>query len=179
MAPAANQKPFNVLFLCTGNSARSIIAEAILNKLGAGKFRAYSAGSQPKGQVNPHATALLQGLGYDTSGFRSKSWSEFAQPGAPPLDFIFTVCDNAAGEACPVWPGRPMTAHWGIADPAEAEGSEAEVALAFKDAYRMLRRRIETFAALPVESLDRLSLQQRLKEIGRLDGATAKAEGGA
>jgi arsenate reductase len=167
---------YNVLFLCTGNSARSIIAEAILNKLGTGRFRAVSAGSQPKGQVNPHTIELLRSLGYDTAGLRSKSWSDFAKPGAPPLDFVFTVCDNAAGEACPVWPGQPMTAHWGIPDPAEAKGSAAEIALAFKDAYRMLHRRIEIFAALPIKSLDQLSLQQRLKEIGRLDGATAKAE---
>src|ERR1041385_7497969 len=166
---------FNTLFLCTGNSARSLIAEAILNKLGAGHFRAHSAGSQPKGEVNPNTIALLQGLGYDTSGFRSKSWSEFAQPGAPALDFVFTVCDNAAGEACPVWPGQPMTAHWGVPDPAEATGTPAEVALAFKDAYRMLHRRIEAFVALPVESLDRLTLQSKLKDIGRMEGATAKA----
>src|SRR6187551_3621723 len=137
------ERPFNALFLCTGNSARSIIAEAILNKLGANRFRAYSAGSQPKGNVNPHTIALLDGLGYDTSDFRSKSWSEFAKPGAPPLDFVFTVCDNAAGETCPVWPGQPMTAHWGVPDPAAATGSEAEVRLAFRDAYRMLERRIE------------------------------------
>src|SRR6202140_52777 len=129
------QRVFNVLFLCTGNSARSIIAEAILNKSGAGRFRAYSAGSQPKGQLNPHAISLLQGLGYDLSGFRSKSWSEFARPGAPALDFVFTVCDNAAGEACPVWPGQPMTAHWGVPDPAEASGLAAEVAHAFNDTY--------------------------------------------
>jgi protein-tyrosine-phosphatase len=167
---------FNVLFLCTGNSARSIMAEAILNKLGAGKFRAYSAGSQPKGRVNPYTMQLLQSLGYDTSGFRSKSWNEFAKPGAPPpLDFAFTVCDNAAGEVCPVWPGQPMTAHWGVPDPAEAKGSPAEIALAFKDAYRMLHQRIGVFTALPIRSLDQLSLQQRLKEIGRMDGATAKA----
>jgi len=134
--------PFNILFLCTGNSARSIMAEAILNKLGAGKFRAYSAGSQPKGRVNPHTIQLLQSLGYETSGFRSKSWNEFARPGAPALDFVFTVCDNAAGETCPVWPGQPMTAHWGIPDPADAKGSPAEIALAFKDAYRMLHQRI-------------------------------------
>ena len=130
---------FNVLFLCTGNSARSIMAEAILNKVGAGKFRAYSAGSQPKGQVHPHTIQLLQSLDYDTSGLRSKSWNEFAKPGAPSLDFVFTVCDNAAGEACPVWPGQPMTAHWGIPDPAEAKGTPAEIALAFKDTYRMLQ----------------------------------------
>ena len=168
--------PFNVLFLCTGNSARSIMAEAILNKLGAGKFRAYSAGSQPKGKVNPHTIQLLQSLGYDTSGFRSKSWNEFAKPGAPALDFAFTVCDNAAGEVCPVWPGQPMTAHWGVPDPAEAEGSPAEIALAFKDAYRMLHQRIGVFTALPIRSLDRLSLQRRLEEIGRMQGATAKAK---
>src|SRR6516162_9110132 len=166
--------PFNVLFLCTGNSARSIMAEAILNTLGAGKFRAYSAGSQPKGKVNPHTRELLQSLGYDTSGFRSKSWNEFAKPGAPPLDFAFTVCDNAAGEVCPVWPGQPMTAHWGIPDPAEAKGSPAEIALAFKDAYRMLHQRIGVFTALPIRSLDRLSLQRRLEEIGRMQGATGK-----
>jgi len=167
-------RPFKVLFLCTGNSARSIMAEAILNKLGAGKFRAYSAGSQPKGRVNPHTVQLLASLGYDTSGFRSKSWSEFTKPGAPALDFVFTVCDNAAGEICPVWPGQPMTAHWGIPDPAEAKGSPAEVALAFKDAYRMLSQRIAIFAALPIRSLDQLSLQARLEEIGRKQGATGK-----
>ena len=160
-------RPFNVLFLCTGNSARSIIAEAILNKRGAGKFRAYSAGSQPKGQVHPETIRLLQGLGYDTSGFRSKSWNEFAKPGAPALDFAFTVCDNAAGETCPVWPGQPMTAHWGIPDPAEAKGNAAEIALAFKDAYRMMSQRIGLFTALPLRSLDRMSLQSKLKDIGR------------
>ena len=168
--------PFNVLFLCTGNSARSIMAEAILNKVGAGKFRAYSAGSQPKGSVNPHTIQLLQSLGYDTSGFRSKSWNEFAKPGAPPLDFAFTVCDNAAGEICPVWPGQPMTAHWGVPDPAETQGSPAKIALAFKDAYRMLHRRIGVFTALPIRSLDQLSLQRRLNEIGRMRDAAAKAK---
>jgi arsenate reductase len=167
--------PFNVLFLCTGNSARSIMAEAILNKLGAGKFRAFSAGSQPKGWAHPETLRLLQSLGYDTSRFRSKSWSEFADPGAPLLDFVFTVCDNAAGETCPVWPGQPMTAHWGVPDPAAAKGSPAEIALAFKDAYRMLNQRIGIFTSLPLRSLDQLSLQQKLREIGRLEGATAKA----
>jgi arsenate reductase len=167
-------RPFNVLFLCTGNSARSIMAEAILNKLGAGKFHAYSAGSQPKGEVNPRTIQLLDSLGYDTSGFRSKSWSQFAKPGAPALDFVFTVCDNAAEESCPVWPGQPMTAHWGIPDPAEARGLPAEIALAFKDAYRMLHQRIAVFTALPLRSLDQLSLQSRLKEIGRMEGATGK-----
>jgi arsenate reductase (thioredoxin) len=166
---------YNVLFLCTGNSARSILAEAILNKLGAGKFRAYSAGSQPKDKVNPHTMTLLRSLGYETSGLRSKSWSEFAKSGAPPLDFVFTVCDNAAGETCPFWPGQPMTAHWGVPDPAEATGSDATVALAFEDAYRTLHRRIELFSALPIGSLSQLSLQKRLNEIGRLDGATTKA----
>jgi protein-tyrosine-phosphatase len=167
-------RPFNVLFLCTGNSARSIMAEAILNRLGAGKFRAYSAGSQPKGQVHAETIRLLQGLGYDISNFRSKSWHDFARPGAPSLDFVFTVCDNAAGETCPVWPGQPMTAHWGIPDPAQAKGNAAEIALAFKDAYRMLHQRIGIFAALPIGSLDRLSLQSELKDIGRMQGATAK-----
>ena len=167
-------RPYNVLFLCTGNSARSVIAEAILDKIGKGKFTAYSAGSQPKGQVNPNTIRLLQDLGYDTSGFRSKSWREFARLDAPPLDFVFTVCDTAAGETCPVWPGQPMTAHWGIPDPAEAQGSDTEIALAFKDAYRMLMRRIEIFVALPIKSLDTLSLQAKLKDIGRMEGATAK-----
>ena len=160
-------KPFNVLFLCTGNSARSIIAEAILNKLGHGKFRAYSAGSQPKGAVNSNTIQLLQGLDYDTSGFRSKSWSEFATAGAPPLDFVFTVCDNAANEVCPVWPGQPMTAHWGVPDPAAVESDEETVAHAFRDAFLLLQRRIELFASLPVDKLDRLSLQRRLDDIGR------------
>ena len=170
-----SERTFNVLFLCTGNSARSVIAEAILNKLGAGKFCAYSAGSQPKGQVNPHTIELLRSLNYDTSALRSKSWSEFAKPGAPALDFVFTVCDNAAGEACPFWPGQPMTAHWGVPDPAEATGSPAEIALAFKDAYRMLHQRIAVFTALPIASLDKMSLQAKLKDIGRMEGATAKA----
>jgi protein-tyrosine-phosphatase len=168
-------RPYHVLFLCTGNSARSIMAEAILAKLGQGKFQAFSAGSQPKGRVNPQTVQLLQSLGYDTSRLRSKSWAEFAKPGAPALDFVFTVCDNAAGETCPVWPGQPMTAHWGVPDPAEAQGSEAEIALAFKDAYRMLHQRIGIFTALPIASLDQLSLQRRLAAIGRLEGATAKA----
>ncbi len=168
-------RTLNTLFLCTGNSARSILAEAILNRVGQGKFRAYSAGSQPKSQVNPRALELLRSLNYDTTALRSKSWSEFAKPGAPALDFVFTVCDNAAGEACPVWPGQPMTAHWGVPDPAEATGSDAEIALAFKDAYRMLSRRIEIFVALPIRTLDQLSLQTRLQDIGRMQGSTAKA----
>jgi arsenate reductase len=160
-------QPFNVLFLCTGNSARSIMAEAILNKIGADKFRGHSAGSRPKGHVHSEAIRLLQSLGYDTSGFRSKSWLEFAKPGAPSLDFAFTVCDNAAGETCPVWPGQPMTAHWGVPDPAAVMGTEAEIALAFKTAYRMLHQRIAIFAALPLRSLDTLTMQSKLKEIGR------------
>ena len=168
-------KPFNVLFLCTGNSARSIIGEAILNGAGQGKFRAYSAGSQPKGEVNPNTIKLLEGLGYDTSSFRSKSWEEFAAPGAPQFDFIFTVCDSAAAETCPIWPGHPMTAHWGVPDPAETTGSAAEVAMAFKNAYRMLNQRIATFIALPLRSHDALALRSKLNDIGRMEGATAKA----
>ena len=168
-------KIFNVLFLCTGNSARSIIAEAILNKEGDGRFRAFSAGSQPKAHVNPHTLTLLRRLGYDTSALRSKSWSEFAVAGAPELDFVFTVCDNAAGETCPFWPGKPMTAHWGIPDPAAAEGSEAEVAAAFNDAYRMLKQRIDIFLALPLSKLDRMAIGARLKDIGRGAGASALA----
>src|SRR5215471_17723853 len=173
--PPAGERAFNTLFLCTGNSARSILAEAALAGLAAGKFRAFSAGSQPRGAVNPHTLALLQSLGYDTAGLRSKSWSEFARPGAPALDFVFTVCDNAAGETCPAWPGQPMTAHWGVPDPAEATGSAAEIAVAFKDAYRMLNARIGVFTALPLRTLDHLSLQAKLNEIGRMAGATATA----
>lgn len=165
------ERPFNVLFLCTGNSARSIIAEAILNKIGGRKFRAFSAGSQPKGRVHAETLQLLDGLGYDTIAFRSKSWSEFAEPGAPVMDFVFTVCDDAAGEACPLWPGQPMTAHWGVPDPAEAKGNPAEIALAFKNAYRMLNQRIGILVALPIRSLDKLSLQKRVDEIGRTTDA--------
>jgi protein-tyrosine-phosphatase len=167
-------RPFNVLFLCTGNSARSIIAEAILNKAGRGQFNAYSAGSQPKGAPHPQTIALLSSLSYETDRLRSKSWNEFAQAGAPQLDFIFTVCDNAAGETCPFWPGQPMTAHWGVPDPAAATGSAAEIALAFRETYRMLHRRIDAFTALPVRSLDEMSLQDKLQEIGRMEGATGK-----
>lgn len=169
------ERPYNVLFLCTGNSARSIIGEAILNKVGAGHFRAYSAGSQPRGQINPNTIRLLQSLGYDTSDYRSKSWDEFAEAGEPKFDFVFTVCDNAAAEACPIWPGQPMTAHWGIADPAEATGTPAEIALAFREAYRLLNQRIGIFTALPLRSLDRLSLQRKLRDIGDIEGSTAKA----
>lgn len=160
-------RPYNVLFLCTGNSARSVLAEAILNRDGEGKFRAFSAGSQPKGEVHPQTLALLRKLNFDVSGFRSKSWNEFSRPDAPQLDFIFTVCDNAAGEACPYWPGQPMTAHWGIPDPAAATGSEAEIALAFAEAYRMLSNRIAAFISLPIRSLDQLTLQQKLTNIGK------------
>jgi len=161
-------RPYNVLFLCTGNSARSIIAEAILNKVGAGKFRGYSAGSHPKGRVHPETLKLLQSLDYDIGGLRSKSWDEFAGPGAPPIDFVFTVCDNAAAETCPYWPGQPMTAHWGVPDPVAATGTLAEMALAFKDTYRMLNQRIGIFTSLPLRSLDRLTLQNKLKDIGRI-----------
>ena len=174
-----SEKVYQVLFLCTGNSARSIIAEAVLNKLGNGKFRAYSAGSDPKGEVNPRTLDLLRQLSFDTNGLRSKSWQEFAKPDAPHLDFVFTVCDNAAGEACPVFPGKPATAHWGIPDPATATGTEAEIGLAFKDAYRMLSRRIEIFAALPLDKLDDLAVRQRLREIGGMEGATATAKASA
>ena len=169
-------KIYNVLFLCTGNSARSILAEVILNRAGKGRFRAFSAGSQPKHHVNPHTLDLLRHLGHDTSQLRSKSWSEFAVAGAPELDFVFTVCDNAAGEACPFWPGQPMTAHWGIPDPAAAQGSEAEIAAAFNDAYRMLERRIELFLALPLAKLDNMVLTRRVKDIGAGEGATAMAK---
>ncbi len=167
---------YNVLFLCTGNSARSIFAEAILARNG--HFHAFSAGSTPKGAVNPNALLLLRTVGYDVSGLRSKSWEEFMVPGAPKMDFVFTVCDDAA-ETCPVFPGRPMTAHWGIADPAKATGTPTEIAFAFREAYRMLNARISAFVSLPMASLDRLSLQAELREIGRQEGATAKAESGA
>jgi protein-tyrosine-phosphatase len=162
-------KIYKVLFLCTGNSARSIMAEAIMNRVGAGRFQAFSAGSQPRGTVHPMALDLLRNLDFDTSFARSKDWTEFAAEGAPELDFVFTVCDNAAGEACPVWPGQPMSAHWGVPDPAAAEGSEAERRVAFSEAYRMLNARISAFASLPLASIDSLSLQRRLDEIGRRD----------
>jgi len=167
--------PLNVLFLCTGNSARSIIAEAIMNREGRGRFRAYSAGSHPKGEVNPNTIRLLEGLHYRTDELRSKSWDEFERPGAPKLDFVFTVCDDAAEEVCPIWPGQPMTAHWGMPDPATAPGSPAEIALAFADTYRMMSHRLELFMSLPMSSLDRLSLQRRLDEIGQRREAAQKA----
>jgi arsenate reductase (thioredoxin) len=158
---------FKVLFLCTGNSARSIMAEAILSRDGAGRFLAFSAGSHPRGAVHPYASDLLKKLNHNTKSFRSKSWDEFAVAGAPKLDFVFTVCDNAAGEVCPIWPGQPMTAHWGIPDPAAVEGTEAERRLAFAEAYRMLNNRISIFLNLPLPSLDRLTLQKRLTDIGQ------------
>jgi arsenate reductase (thioredoxin) len=157
----------NVLFLCTNNSARSILAEALLNKAGAGRFRAFSAGSQPSGKVHPFALQLLESMKFDTSFARSKSWDEFAEPGAPEMDFIFTVCDSAANETCPVWPGHPMTALWSIPDPKRAEGNEAEMHLAFAEAYRMLNNRIGLFLSLPMETLDKMALQQQIDEIGK------------
>jgi len=158
---------FNVLFLCTGNSARSILAESILNREGAGRFRGFSAGSHPKGQVHPYALDLRRKMNHATATLRPKSWDEFATPGAPAMDFVFTVCDNAANEICPIWPGQPMSAHWGIPDPAAAEGTEAERRLAFAEAYRMMTNRISIFTNLPLRALDKLGLQARLDEIGR------------
>jgi arsenate reductase len=159
--------PYHVLFLCTGNSARSVLAEAILGRVGGDRFRAHSAGSHPRGEVHPLARRVLEEHGYETAGLRSKSWDEFARAGGPALDFVFTVCDSAAGEACPVWPGQPMTAHWGLDDPAAFEGSEAEQRLVFRRAFVVLERRIQLFASLSLEALDRLSLQARLNEIGK------------
>jgi len=161
------ERSLNVLFLCTHNSARSIIAECVMNRLGRGKFKGYSAGSQPSGKVHPYALDLLRQGNYDTSTLRSKPWDEFAAPGAPKLDFVFTVCDNAANEVCPVWPGQPMSAHWGLPDPAAVKGTEAERRLAFADTHRMLYQRIGIFTNLPLASLDKLSLQKRLDDIGR------------
>jgi arsenate reductase len=163
-----SDQPYNVLFICTGNSARSIMAEAILNREGKGHFRAFSAGSHPRGEINPQALTLLERLDYDVSGFRSKSWDEFAATGAPEMDFIFTVCDDAAGEACPLWPGHPATAHWGVPDPAAATGSSVDIQLAFDDAYRMLATRIGIFVNLPMDKLDRVALRRRLHEIGKI-----------
>lgn len=160
-------RPYNVLFLCTGNSARSILAESLINHWGRGKFKGHSAGSYPKGTVHPIAVSLLDHMKLQTGGLRSKSWDEFAKPGAPPLDFVFTVCDNAAGEVCPAWPGQPMTAHWGVADPAAVEGSEPEKWLAFREAFKVLENRIKIFVSLPIASLDRMKLQQHLHEIGK------------
>lgn len=166
-------RPYNVLFLCTGNSARSILAEALLNREGGDRFRAYSAGSFPKGDVHPMSLDLLASHGFDTSGLRSKSWSEFAQPGAPEINFIFTVCDDANGETCPVWPGHPITAHWGIEDPAAVTGPGQRDA--FVKAMTYLKQRISLFLALPIDSIDKLALNQKLRDIGRVDGATKTA----
>ena len=174
MQVVSSNQPLNVLFLCSGNSARSIMAEAILNRLGIGKFKGYSAGSHPKGAVNPHTLAVLRKSNFDVSKLRSKSWDEFAQAGAPKLDFVFTVCDDAAQEVCPIWPGQPMTAHWGVPDPAKAQGTEAEQALAFADAYRMLYQRISIFVSLPFDRLSKLSLQKQLDDIGESQPTAAK-----
>ena len=163
---------FNVLFLCTGNSARSILAEGILRKEGAGRFTAYSAGSQPKGLVNPIAIKTLAAFGYPADDYRSKSWDEFAKPGAPVMDFVFTVCDSAAGETCPIWPGQPITAHWGIEDPAAVEGTDIEKEAAFASAFKYLRNRITVFTSLPLKSVDHMALDKKLRDIGRMDGAT-------
>ena len=167
MTQESRRGAWNVLFLCTGNSARSILAEALLNHWGRGRFRGFSAGSFPTGRVNPHALALLERMSIPAEGARSKSWDEFAVPGAPPLDFVITVCDNAAGEVCPAWPGHPLTAHWGVEDPAAATGSEVDITSAFRHAFNALEHRIRAFTALPVGSLEHLKLQQQLDEIGR------------
>jgi len=167
---------YNVLFLCTGNTARSILAESVLRREGAGRFNAFSAGSHPKGRVNPFALKTLDAHGYPLDGLRSKSWDEFTTPDAPKMDFVFTVCDNAAGEACPYWPGQPMTAHWGIEDPAALEGTDIERERAFNLAFRYLRNRITQFTALPIKSLDKLTLTNRLREIGEGEGATRTAQ---
>jgi protein-tyrosine-phosphatase len=163
----SSDKVYNVLFLCTGNSARSILAEALLNRHGGGRFRAFSAGSQPAGRVNPFAMELLQGAGFPTDGLRSKNWDEFAKPGAPPLDFVFTVCDNAAAEVCPIWPGQPVTAHWGVPDPAAVQGTDEHKRKAFRDAFITLERRVNLFLSLPIRSLDQLALARHVTEIGQ------------
>ena len=167
-----SDRTFNALFLCTGNTARSILAESILRKEGRGRFQSFSAGSQPKGTVNPFAIKVLRDMDYPVHDLRSKSWQEFAKPGGPVMDFVFTVCDNAAGEACPIWPGQPMTAHWGIEDPAAVEGTDLQKEAAFVEAFRYLKNRIAIFTSLPLSSIDALSLGARLRDIGRIDGAT-------
>jgi arsenate reductase len=172
-----SEKQYNVLFLCTGNTARSVLAEGILRKDGAGRFQSFSAGSTPKGVVNPFALKVLAAQGYPADGYRSKSWDEFAAPGAPRMDFIFTVCDNAAGEACPLWPGQPVSAHWGIEDPAAVDGTDIDKERAFNQAFRYLRSRIQAFVALPLATLEAQALGNRLSEIGRMDGATVASEG--
>ena len=166
-------RTFNVLFLCTGNSARSILAESLTNHWGRGKFKGFSAGSYPKGEVHPLSLGLLRSVGMPVDGLRSKSWDEFAKPGAPVMDFVFTVCDQAAGEVCPIWPGQPVTAHWGVPDPAAVTGTEVEQVAAFRTTFRQLENRIKLFASLPVEKLDRLAIQQKVLEIGRLRTDTA------
>lgn len=171
--PDQPNRIFNVLFLCTGNSARSILAESILAKDGASRFRSFSAGSQPKGEVNLFALKVLKSFDYPADGFRSKSWAEFAGPDAPVMDFVFTVCDNAAGETCPVWPGQPITAHWGIEDPTAVEGSDIQKEAAFVAAFRYMKNRISAFSALPVSSLDKASLRTKLVEIGQSDGTSS------
>ncbi len=168
-----SSEPYRVLFLCTGNSARSVIAESILNRMGEGRFQAFSAGSMPTGKVNPHALRLLKSMRYPTDGLRSKSWDEFAAAGAPELDLIITVCDNAAGEACPIWPGKPMRAHWGVPDPAAVEGDELKIALAFEETHRLLSRRIEELVALPMAALDQISMKRKLDDIGARQDASA------
>ncbi|ODT70932.1 MAG: ArsR family transcriptional regulator [Pelagibacterium sp. SCN 63-23] len=173
MADEKERRVFNVLFLCTGNSARSILAESILNKDGEGRFRAFSAGSQPKGTVNPFALKVLRSFDYPSEGFRSKGWEEFAETGAPVMDFVFTVCDTVAGEACPVWPGQPMTAHWGIEDPAAVDGPDIQKEAAFVAAFRYMASRVSAFTSLPVASLDKVSLRARLAEIGQSDGGSS------
>lgn len=165
---------FNILFLCTGNSARSILAESAMNKLGAGRFRGYSAGSFPKGAVNPDALRLLERIDYPTEGLRSKSWEEFSKPGAPAMDFVFTVCDDAAGETCPIWPGHPMTAHWGIEDPSHVKGNDIERERAFVTALRYLENRIKLFMALPFDQLDAMALRAHVREIGQTEGASSR-----
>ena len=167
-----SEKIYNVLFLCTGNTARSILAEGILARDGHGKFRAYSAGSQPKGMVNPFAIKVLQSFGYSTEGLSSKSWDVFASSDAPKMDFVFTVCDNAAGETCPLWPGQPMTAHWGIADPASVEGTDLDKERAFIEAFRFMRNRIQAFISLPMSAIDKMALKQELSTIGLMEGST-------
>ncbi|KQU95194.1 ArsR family transcriptional regulator [Devosia sp. Root413D1] len=170
---------YNVLFLCTGNSARSILGEALLNHVAGDRFHAYSAGSTPKGQVHPMSLAVLKEAGISTEGLRSKAWDEFAVPDAPKMDFVFTVCDNAAGEACPIWPGQPMTAHWGIEDPAAVDGPEFARRAAFEDALRFMRNRIAAFVNLPLQSIDNMALGSKLRGIGAMDGSTTKASGAA
>jgi len=167
-----SEKIYNVLFLCTGNTARSILAEGILARDGHGKFRAYSAGSQPKGMVNPFAIKVLQNFGYSTEGLSSKSWDVFASSDAPKMDFVFTVCDNAAGETCPLWPGQPMTAHWGIEDPASVEGTDLDKERAFIEAFRFMRNRIQAFISLPMSAIDKMALKQELSTIGLMEGST-------